>query len=182
MQELSLHILDILENSRAAGASLILLEIREDTRADRLEIVVTDNGKGMEPELLERVFDPFVTTRTCRKVGLGLPLFKAAAESCNGGVEISSTPGKGTRVHASFQHSHIDRAPLGKIAETLAVFLAANPEIDLVYTHEVDGRSFTFDTRELKEELEDVPLSAPPVISWIKQYLEERLQEVGTTA
>ncbi|HHW41858.1 MAG TPA: ATP-binding protein [Syntrophomonadaceae bacterium] len=182
MRELSLHISDILENSRVAGASLIEIKIVEDLKQDRLVITVADNGKGIEKEVLERVFDPFFTTRTCRKVGLGLPLFKAAARRCNGDVEITSTPGKGTTVHAVFQHSHIDRAPLGKLVSSLVIFIAGAPDIDLVYTHHVDEKGFTFDTRVLREELEGVPLNTPPVLNWISDYLRECLQEIGSCA
>lgn len=182
MRELSLHISDILENSREAGATLIELTITENLKEDRLEITVSDNGKGMDEKTLERVFDPFFTTRTCRKVGLGLPLFKAAAQRCNGDVEVFSAPGKGTRVHASFQHSHIDRAPLGNLVSTLVVFLAGSPDIDIVYTHSVDEKSFTFDTRELREELEGIPLNTPPVLDWINRFLREGLEEIGSCA
>ena len=182
MRELSLHISDILENSRVAGASLIQLGIKEDMKRDRLEITITDNGRGMEKELAERVFDPFVTSRTCRKVGLGLPLLKAAAQRSNGDVEIRSEVGKGTSVSSVFQHTHIDRAPLGNIVDSLVVFLAANPELDLVYTHEVDGRNFILDTRELREELEGVPLNTPSVLNWIRKYLREGLQEIKSSA
>ncbi|NPV30341.1 MAG: ATP-binding protein [Firmicutes bacterium] len=182
MRELSLHILDAFENSRVAGASLIRLEINEDTKKDRLEITITDNGRGMEPELAAKVFDPFVTTRTCRKVGLGLPLLKAAAQRCNGDARITSAPGKGATLHACFQLSHIDRAPLGNLVESLVVFLAANPEMDLVYTHRVDENEFTLDTRELRAELEGVPLNTPAVLNWIRGYLQEGLQEINSTA
>ncbi len=182
MRELSLHISDILENSRVAGASLIQLGIKEDLERDRLEITITDNGRGMEKELTERVFDPFVTSRTCRKVGLGLPLLKAAAQRCNGDVEIRSEVGKGTSVSSVFQHTHIDRAPLGNIVASLVVFLAANPELDLVYTHEVEGRNFILDTRELREELEGVPLNTPSILNWIRDYLREGLREIKSCA
>ncbi|MDH7577908.1 MAG: ATP-binding protein [Bacillota bacterium] len=182
MRELSLHILDAFENSRVAEATLIQLEITEDMEKDRLEIAITDNGRGMTPDFAARVFDPFVTSRTCRKVGLGLPLLKAAAQRCNGDAEISSAPGKGTTLHAFFQHSHIDRAPLGNLVESLVIFLAANPEMDLIYTHRVNEKAFTLDTRELRVELEDVPLNSPPVLDWIRKYLREELQEINSTA
>ncbi len=182
MRELSLHISDIFENSRVAGASLIRLRIREDMDNDRLEITVTDNGSGMKKEFADRVFDPFVTSRTCRKVGLGLPLLRAATQRCNGNTVIVSEPGKGTSVSSVFQHSHIDRAPLGNIVDSLVVFLAANPKLDFVYTHEVAGQSLVLDTLELREEMGDIPLNTPSVLNWIRDYLREGLQAIGSSA
>jgi len=130
MRELSLHILDALENSLEAGATAIELTIEEDMRADRLTIAVRDNGRGMSKAQLDRVFDPFFTTRTTRHVGLGVPLFKAAAQRCNGDLTVTSQPGEGTTLQAIFQHSHIDRAPLGDIQGTLlAVILAAASDV-----------------------------------------------------
>jgi len=129
--ELSLHILDVLENAIEASATRVELSIEEDLEGDRLAIEVVDNGKGMDEGTLARVLDPFFTTRRTRHVGLGLPLFAAAAERCNGALHVESQVGQGTRVVATFQHSHIDRAPLGDVKGTLLAFLMAERPVDL---------------------------------------------------
>lgn len=182
MEELALHILDVLQNAREAGATLVRLTIEEDLAADRLTIVVEDNGRGMDEATRKKVLDPFFTTRTTRHVGLGLPLFAAAAEQCNGGLQVESAPRKGTRVTATFQHSHIDRAPLGRMAETLVAFLLGEPPCDLVYKHRRDGKEFTLDTREVRRELGEVPLSHPAVREWLQDYLTEGEQSLCGTA
>jgi hypothetical protein len=187
VRELSLHILDVVQNSLEAGATHIQLLVDEDVRADRLTIEVRDNGRGMDQELLRRVLDPFVTTRTTRRVGLGLPLLAAAARRCNGQLEIQSEPGKGTTVTVVFQHSHIDRAPLGDMVSTIISILLANPLVDFEYTHRVDAApqneaaprseasEFRFTTREIRQELGDVPLSHTSVIQWLREFLTENL-------
>lgn len=173
MRELSLHVLDLLENAVEAGATRITLTIEEDTAADRLTIRVEDNGKGMPPELAARVLDPFVTTRQTRHVGLGLPLVAAAAERAGGRLEVHSRPGAGTVVTATFGLRHWDRAPLGDLPASLLAVLLAQPPVELVYEHRVDGRVFRCDTRELRQELGDLPLTHPRVRSWLREYLEE---------
>jgi hypothetical protein len=172
MRELSLHILDILENSLEAGATRIELTIDEDLAADRLTMTVEDNGRGMSEEQLARVADPFFTTRRTRHVGLGIPLFQAAAERCNGGLTITSQVGQGTTVRATFQHSHIDRAPLGDISGTLLAVILAGP-CNVQYTHRVDGREFGFDTAEIRAELGDTPLAHPTVRQWLQELIAE---------
>ncbi len=176
MEELALHILDLAQNCIAAGASEIVITIIEDRAANRLTITVADDGRGMEPEMLQSVTDPFFTTRTTRRVGLGLPLLQAAAELCAGGLTIVSTVGRGTTVRVEFAHDHIDRAPLGSMADTLAAILAVNFEVEVVYRHEVDDRAFVFDSRELREICEGT-MQHPKIILWLKEYiaLQERL-------
>jgi len=139
MRELSLHILDAMQNSLEAGATLIELTIEEDLKADRLTITVRDNGRGMAEEQLARIADPFFTTRSTRHVGLGIPLFKAAAEHCNGALTVTSRLGEGTTLQATFQHSHIDRAPLGDIAGTLLAVILGQ-KCDVHYVHRIIGR------------------------------------------
>lgn len=178
MRELSLHILDIIQNSIAAEADLIKLNITEDHEADQLVIEIIDNGLGMDQATQENVVDPFVTSRTTREVGLGLPLFKEAAEQCAGKFELNSTVGEGTELKAVFQHSHIDRAPLGDIRGTIISFLVSNPDIDLVYHHQVDDEDFIFDTREVKENLGELKINSPDVIAWLKEYLTEGLRKI----
>ena len=142
MRELSLNILDIAQNSLSAGAGLVTLTVDEDSGADSLTLRVEDDGRGMDADTLQRIRDPFYTTRTTRKVGMGIPLFRMAAEMTGGSLDIVSEPGKGTAVTASFSLSHIDRMPLGDMAGTVTALIRLNPGVDFVYRHTVDGRSF----------------------------------------
>ncbi len=176
MRELALHILDLAENSLAAGASRVSIEVDERLADDRLIITVSDDGRGMEPEMVAHVTDPFVTTRTTRRVGLGLSLLQAAAERCGGGLTIESQPGVGTTVRAEFQHSHIDRAPLGDVAATLVSLIVGGPQVDYRYVHRRNGQQFVFDTADVRAELEDVPITEPSVLDFIRQYIQEGLE------
>jgi anti-sigma regulatory factor (Ser/Thr protein kinase) len=195
MRELSLHILDALQNALEAGATLVELTVAEDLAADRLIITVCDNGRGMDETQLARVFDPFYTTRRTRHVGLGLPLFKAAAERCNGELTITSQVGKGTTLVAAFQHSHIDRAPLGDVTATLMSFILGGT-CDLRYVHRVIGglgsgeigragewgtREFEFSTTEIRAELGDVPLTYPDVREWLREFIAAGEAELSTS-
>jgi len=172
MRELSLHVLDALENSLEAGATVIELTIREDTGADRLSITLGDNGRGMNAVQLDRIFNPFFTTRRTRHVGLGIPLFKAAAERCNGNLTITSQLGEGTTLRAHFQYSHIDRAPLGDTTGMLLAIILAG-SCDLHYIHRIDGERFEFDTRELRAELGAIPLTHPEVRRWLQEFIAQ---------
>ena len=178
MNELSLHILDITENSVSAEATLIFIRITENVVADDYKIEITDNGKGIPPDMLDKVTDAFVTSRTTRKVGLGLPLFKQNAEQTGGSFNIKSVVGKGTTTTAVFKLENIDRPPLGDMAGVMAILAGSNPEIDFVYTHTVNEQSYAFDTREIKLILEDVPLSNPEVRRYIKEMIDENLKEI----
>ena len=176
MKELSLHILDIVKNSVKAGATLIGIDVTESVQENKLSIVISDNGCGMSKEFLARVRDPFTTTRTTRKVGMGIPLFEAAALQCEGAFDITSEEGVGTVVTAVFQNDHIDRAPLGDMAETMTTLVSGSPEIDFCYTHITDDRRFVFDTRTIREELgPEVPLDLPDVLLWMDAFLREGL-------
>ena len=179
--ELSLHILDVLENAIEAGAARVELRIEEDLETDRLTIEVIDNGRGMDEKTLAHVLAPFFTTRQTRHVGLGLPLFAAAAERCNGALRVESQVGQGTRVVATFQHSHIDRAPLGDIKGTLLAFLMTERPVDLHYVHRVDGRTFEFDTAELRAELGGVSLTHPAVRRWLGEFIAEGEGQLSMT-
>lgn len=173
MKELSLHILDIMHNSIAAGATLIRLELTENTAEDVLQFRITDNGKGMPPEMVKRVVDPFTTSRTTRKVGLGIPLLKMAAEQTGGGISLSSREGEGTVISARFGYSHIDRQPLGNMAETMLGLITSHEQIDFRYLHRVDDREYTLDTREMKEILGGVSFTEPEVTLWLSEFLRE---------
>lgn len=179
MRELSMHILDLAQNSIAAGASRIEIDVSADTKTDRLAISVKDNGRGMPGEFAEKVTDPFTTTRTVRRVGLGIPMFAESARACDGELAVQSTPGRGTTVTADYRLSHIDRAPLGDIASTLVALIAANPEIEIRYRQTVDGREFVLDTEQIKAELEGVPISEAPVLKWIREYVAEQTAAIN---
>lgn len=164
-----MHILDIVENSIGAGASRIEIRINEDLKKDILSVEIKDNGRGIDAETLKKVADPFYTTRTTRKVGLGLSLLSQSAKEAGGDFTITSGKGIGTIVHAYFKHSHIDRKPLGNIADTLIVLIAGNPDIDFVYEHKKDDKVYSIDTKEIRAELEGVPLNSPEVIKVLRE-------------
>jgi len=179
MEDLSLHILDLVQNSIAAMASLVEIYIVEDIENNWLTVKIIDNGKGMDKQVIDRVIDPFYTTRTTRKVGLGLPLFKAAAEGCGGDLNITSEPGVGTCIEASFILNHIDRPPFGNLAETLITIIICNPNLDIVYCHKTDYGSFTLDTRVVRDKIAGIPIDNPDIIDWIKSYIVEGLNEIN---
>lgn len=177
MRELALNILDIVENSVKANATLI--EIDVSAKDNLLTVSVKDNGKGMSEEFLSKVTDPYTTTRTTRKVGLGLPLLKMEAEMCGGRFSISSKLGVGTVVTTDFQIDHIDRPPLGDLGETMSTLLSGEDSVDYVLTYSVNDVGFTLDTRELKAELDGVPISEPEVLLFVKNYIRENISQIG---
>lgn len=173
MRELSLNILDIAQNSISAGAQLIEISVAEDTAKALLTVTVVDNGCGMDDDQLRNVCDPFFTTRTTRKVGMGIPLFRLAAEQTGGKLDISSKKGEGTVISAVFHTDSIDFTPLGDIASTVTLLISMNTDRDFVYRREVDKNSFELDTRQMKKILDGVPLNEPEVVQWMKEYIEE---------
>jgi len=175
MQDLSLHILDVAENATQAGATLIEIDISEDTDKDLLEISIQDNGKGMDAEMLRHVTDPFVTTRTTRRVGMGLPLLQQAARETGGDLRITSEQGKGTRVVATFHKSHIDRRPLGDMGATLTTLIMGNPYRDFVYTSSLREEAVEVDTRSIRKELDGaMGINDPAVIRLIRDLFRKR--------
>jgi anti-sigma regulatory factor (Ser/Thr protein kinase) len=178
LRELTLHLLDLAANSVSALSQNISIEVVEDTISDRLCMSVKDDGKGMDAEMVSKVVDPFVTTRTTRKVGLGIPLLKAAAEACNGSFKIESEPGAGTFVKAEFQRSHIDRMPLGDLAATFLTLLIGTPDVHWIFRYKVNDREFLFDDRPVKKELGDIPLSEPLVINFLRVYLSDGINSI----
>lgn len=176
MKELSLNILDIAKNSVTAGASLVQISVHESNNL--LTISIIDNGCGMEAEFLKRVVDPFTTTRTTRKVGMGIPLFKMAAEMAGGSLEIESAVGVGTNVTATFERDNIDRPPLGDLASTVSTLIQGSPDIDFVFSRKKDGAGYELDTREVRLVMEGIALSEPEVIMWIQSYVEENEKEL----
>lgn len=183
MKELSLNILDIAQNSVKAGAGKIEILLVETSQT--LKISIVDNGCGMSREFLENVQDPFCTTRTTRKVGMGIPLFKLAAEQTEGELTISSKtleefPDEhGTDISALFYKQHIDFTQLGDIVSTVVTLIQGSPDIRWVFSHKIDENEVCLDTEELKAVLGDVPLDNFEVICWIKSYLEEQYSEIG---
>ncbi len=166
--------MDIAENGIGAGADCIHILVDEACSENQLKIEIRDNGRGIPGNMLDKVTDPFVTSRTTRRVGLGLSLLETAARRCEGDFAIVSEPGKGTKITATFQYDHIDRAPVGDMASSVALLIAGHSNIDFVYTHIVDGKDFILDTRELKEQ-GDISLADPSIILQLTQHIREAL-------
>ena len=179
MRELALNILDIAENSLSAGAKLVEIGVSADFAADRMVIRIRDDGCGMDKEMLARVTDPFTTTRTTRKVGMGVPLFKFSAECAGGRFGIRSEKGKGTEVTAEYVISHVDRMPLGDFGGVCLQLVTMNPAVDFRIRAEGDGKEGVLDTREVRAVLgEDISLSAPEVRAFLKDYIQENLVDI----
>lgn len=178
MTEISLNILDVAENSTRAGASLVKISVDIQPADDTLTVVIADDGCGMTEEQVAKVTDPFFTTRTTRKVGLGVPFFKMAAEATGGSFSIESEVGVGTTVTAVFGLTNIDRMPLGDISTTIQNLIIYHTDTDFLYTYTVGEESFELDTREFKEVLGGVPLDTPEVSAYIMDYLVENKQEI----
>ncbi len=173
MKELSLNILDIAQNSISANADLIKITVEENISDNFLKITIEDNGKGMSPDFLKTVTDPFSTTRKTRKVGMGISLLKLVTMQCEGDFKIYSELGKGTVVVAEFKLNHIDRPPIGNIEQTISSLVSCNETLDFVYKRVLDNKYFVFDTREIKNILNGVSLAEPDVIIWIQEYIKE---------
>lgn len=178
MRELSLNILDVAQNSISAGAELIEITLEENSKENSLTIEIKDDGCGMSEETLKQVKDPFYTTRTTRKVGMGIPLFKMAAEMTGGSLEIKSKLGKGTTITAVFKTSSVDFTPLGDMDSTIISLVTMNTKIDFLYTIKVDDKEFVLSTKQLKGILGDVSLNEPDVVMWLKDYLKEQTQNI----
>ena len=178
MRELSLNILDIAQNSIVAGATLTEIVVNENTKENTLLIGIYDNGCGMTAEQVRNVIDPFFTTRTTRKVGMGIPLFKMAAEQTGGSFKIESEKGVGTKINALYKTDSVDFTPLGDIAATIVTIVSMNSDKEFLYKRVLDDKEFIFSTVEIKKILDGVPLSEPSVMSWIEQYLNEQYNEL----
>jgi hypothetical protein len=184
MREIALHLLDIAENSVAAESKNISVHVHEDLFHNRLSASVIDDGRGMDAATVQQVQDPFYTTRTTRSVGLGIPLLKLAAEQAEGSFSLQSEPGKGAWVEAEFRHSHIDRMPLGDLSSTFLTLLIAHPQIDWTFLYRVTDQNkrshdFLFESAELKNELGDIPLTEPEVLTFLRGIFEEGIEEVA---
>lgn len=178
MKEIALHILDIIQNSVRAGATVIELFILEDPDHDLLKIIISDNGRGMSSEMTNTIKNPFVTSRKLRRVGLGIPLLNQLCTECEGELTIESKLGEGTKVTAKMKYHHIDRLPLGDMPSTITTLILAKPDIEYVYAHVYNQEQFNFDTREIKKVLEGAPIEDLDIIKWIGNYLQENLDEL----
>jgi anti-sigma regulatory factor (Ser/Thr protein kinase) len=178
MLELAAHILDIAENSVRAGAELVQIEIEEDTANDSLSIAIIDDGQGMDQDETKKVLDPFYTTKTVRRIGLGIPLLADAAQRAGGSLQLNSEKGKGTIIKATFSLSHVDRQPMGNLISTLIILIAGNSEVDFFYKHRHNDRRFELDTREIRKEIKDVPINHPEILKYIRGVLEEGFSEI----
>ncbi len=181
MKELSLNILDITENSVKAGA--LLTEITLTENEEILTVSIKDDGCGMTPEILNSVTNPFYTTRTTRKVGLGIPLFKMSAEQTGGSLEITSKTADekdgshGTLLVATYYKKHLDFTPLGDVISTLITLIQGHPDVDFLFIHKNEEKEVRLDTRELKAILSPVPLNTYEVLLWIEENLREQYSE-----
>ena len=175
MKELSMHVYDLMENSTAANSTLVELTIKDSLKENIYAFTIKDNGKGMTPEFLAKVTDPWTTSRTTRKVGLGLPLIKMNTENMGGGMKIESEVGKGTVLNFWFQH---DRPPMGDLAGSLVMLFAAHEDIHFIYTHITDDGEFVFDTDEVKEALDGMPMNDVHIMKYLKEMIQENLEEI----
>lgn len=179
MKELSLHVYDLMENSTAANAKDITLTIKDSVQDNVFDFTIEDNGKGMSAEFLARVTDPYTTSRTTRKVGLGLPLIKMNTENCSGGMNITSELGKGTTLHFWFEHNHWDRPPMGDLSGTLVMLVSQHEDIHFVIRYITDQGEYVFDTDEVKEALDGMSMNDLAVVRMLKEMVEENLKEIG---
>jgi hypothetical protein len=175
MLELSAHILDIAENSVRAGATKVEIIIDEDSAKNLLTIEINDNGSGMAKEEIKKAFDPFYTTKKVRRFGLGIPLLADAAHRAGGRLDVQSEQGKGTTLKAAFQLDHWDRQPMGDLIGTLITLIAGNCDIDFLFIHKNNDRQFAMDTREIRQEINDIPLNHPEILKYIRGVLEDGL-------
>lgn len=177
MKEIALHILDIAQNSIRAGADEIRITLSESVPDDILSLVIADDGKGMDQETCRKAADPWFTSRTTRKVGMGLPLLKMNASLSGGGMTITSEPGKGTTVTATFGYSHVDRPPLGDVSGTIALLILSNPSINIIYSHICEGTEWSISTSEIKEVLGDDAVTDLTIVRSVREIINENVAE-----
>jgi hypothetical protein len=178
MKELSLHILDLVQNSVQAKAKNIEIVITEDYSMNLFSISIKDDGTGMNKETMQQILDPFFTTKN-KKTGLGIPLLKQHAELTGGNIEIESIKDSGTKVTATFGHSHFDRQPLGDLTGTLIGLIRSYPDLDIYYKHEIEKREFEFSTKEIKQELKGISIASSEIIEFIKEMIQSNLNDIS---
>lgn len=184
MKDLSLHVLDLVENSFRAGAGFVRIEVVESGSGNKLSLLVEDDGRGMSEEMAAKVMDPFVTSRTERSVGLGLPLLAETVRQAGGELRLETAPGSGTKVEVDMELDHIDRKPVGDLAASLSALLLMGGAADWEFTYSIEtagapAENFSVDTRELKAALDGGPLDRPEVVNWVERYIFEGLDEIG---
>ena len=173
-----MHILDIVQNSISAGATLVTLTVDESPAEDLLTIAVGDNGRGMTPEQVSRLSDPFFTSRTTRRVGMGIPLLMDSARQSGGDVRIESEPGKGTEVTAVFGYSNIDRPPLGDVANALMLLVSSNPDLDFLFTYRYNGEEYLFDTSDVRNVFGKGALKDLTIIRNLEKMIKDNMREI----
>jgi hypothetical protein len=178
MKEIALHILDITQNSIRAQASEISIRVDESPAAGLLTLTIADNGKGMDEETCKKAADPWFTSRTTRKVGMGLPLLQMNADLSGGGMAIVSSPGKGTTVTATFGYSHVDRPPLGDVSGTIALLICANPQINIIYSHLFNGKTWEISTGEISEALGKDAISDLNIVKYLKEIIKDNISAI----
>lgn len=178
MKELSMHVLDIASNSVRAEAKHITITINEDIKGNRFVFKIEDDGKGIPPEMLEQIRNPFTTSRKLRNVGLGIPLLNDNCLLCDGYLTITSVVGEGTVLESMMAYDHIDRPPMGDIASTMCGLISSNESIEIKYVHFYNGNEFDIATSEIKEALDDVALTEIPVIQWLRNFIKENIEEI----
>lgn len=179
MAELCMHMIDLVENSIRADAGTVSIILLRSQNSDSLEMKIGDDGCGMDAETAQQVQDPFFTTKSGKKVGLGIPLLKAAAEMTGGRFTLTSAPGKGTVVSARFVLSHIDTPPVGALSDTMLTLLVAHGEINLNFRISTDQGEFALSTEEIRQQVGDMPLSHPDILAFLRPFIEEHLGELG---
>jgi len=176
MDDICAHITDIAANSISAGAKNIIVSIEKSKTKNKLSLKISDDGKGMDKDTAEKVVDPFFSTKTGRKVGLGIPLLKGTAETCGGHFSLNSSPGVGTEIEVSFLLDHPDLPPLGKLKDNILMLVVSNPEINYSFNIKTDDNDFLFDTKEINNMLDGLPINNPEVIKFLTIYLDENLE------
>ena len=176
MDDICAHITDIAANAISAEAKKVFVFLEKSIINNRLYLKVSDNGKGMDEETVKRVIDPFFSTKTGRKVGLGIPLLKGTAETCGGHFSLNSSPGVGTEIEVSFLLDHPDLPPLGKLKDNILMLVVSNPEINYSFNIKTDDNDFLFDTKEINNMLDGLPINNPEVIKFLTIYLDENLE------
>lgn len=178
MNDLAMHLLDIVQNSLTAAATFIRILIAECPADNIVRMEVEDNGKGMTPEQVSRLSDPFFTSRTTRKVGLGVPLLKQMAQGAGGGLSVTSAVGVGTTLAAWFEYNHLDRPPMGDMANAVILLVSANPQVDFEYTYRYNNNEYVFNTVEIKEALEGMPLNDVHVVKMLQEMITENQNDL----
>lgn len=179
MQDLAMHILDIAYNSIRAQASEITVTYRDSTIANKITITIQDNGCGLSELQIQQVTNPFYTTRTTRRVGMGVALFQGLAQQCDGQFSLTSQVNLGTTIQVSVRKDHWDTPPQGDLAQTMQTLIQADPTIHFQFNMVLDTKTFTFDTKEIQAILTDeVSLSEPTILLWIQEYIHQGISEL----